>query len=125
MRIALGAITDLLFSDVTSPHTSISVEETLICCQTVFLAKRTEFGGILISSISYLQTTVIRQVLTQCQTTIGIQVGQHLDLAEEVCKRKGWELKKQPIDWDAKDMELSSGAIDCIWNGFTIQGRED
>ena len=55
----------------------------------------------------------------------GDYVGFDLDLAEEVCKRKGWELKKQPIDWDAKDMELSSGAIDCIWNGFTIQGRED
>ena len=55
----------------------------------------------------------------------GNYVGFDLDLAEEVCKRKGWELKKQPIDWDAKDMELSSGSIDCIWNGFTIQGRED
>ena len=31
----------------------------------------------------------------------------------------------QPIDWDSKDMELNSGAIDCIWNGFTINGRED
>lgn len=55
----------------------------------------------------------------------GEYVGFDLDLAQEVCKRKGWELKKQPIDWDAKDMELSSGSIDCIWNGFTIQGRED
>ena len=41
------------------------------------------------------------------------------------CYRNGWELKKQPIDWDAKDMELSSGTIDCIWNGFTMNGRED
>ena len=48
-----------------------------------------------------------------------------MDLAQEVCTRKGWELVKQPIDWDAKDMELSSGAIDCIWNGFTINGREN
>ena len=55
----------------------------------------------------------------------GEYVGFDLELAQEVCNRKGWELKKQPIDWDAKDMELSSGAIDCIWNGFTIQGRED
>ena len=55
----------------------------------------------------------------------GEYVGFDLDLAEEVCKRNGWELVKQPIDWDAKDMELSSGAIDCIWNGFTINGRED
>ena len=55
----------------------------------------------------------------------GEYIGFDLDLAQEVCNRKGWTLKKQPIDWDAKDMELSSGAIDCIWNGFTIQGRED
>lgn len=55
----------------------------------------------------------------------GEYVGFDLDLAAEVCNRQGWELVKQPIDWDAKDMELSSGAIDCIWNGFTMNGRED
>lgn len=55
----------------------------------------------------------------------GEYVGFDLDLAQEVCKRNGWELVKTPIDWDAKDMELNSGAIDCIWNGFTINGRED
>lgn len=55
----------------------------------------------------------------------GEYVGFDLDLAQEVCSRRGWELVKQPIDWDAKDMELSSGTIDCIWNGFTMNGRED
>ena len=55
----------------------------------------------------------------------GEYVGFDLDLAAEVCARNGWELVKQPIDWDSKDMELSSGAIDCIWNGFTMNGRED
>lgn len=55
----------------------------------------------------------------------GEYVGFDLDLAQEVCDRNGWELVKQPIDWDAKDMELTSGSIDCIWNGFTINGRED
>ena len=55
----------------------------------------------------------------------GEYVGFDLDLAAEVCERQGWELVKQPIDWDAKDMELSSGAISCIWNGFTMNGRED
>ena len=33
----------------------------------------------------------------------GEYVGFDLDLAAEVCKRQGWELVKQPIDWDAKD----------------------
>ena len=55
----------------------------------------------------------------------GEYVGFDLDLAAEVCERNGWELVKQPIDWAAKDLELSSGTIDCIWNGFTINGRED
>lgn len=55
----------------------------------------------------------------------GNYVGFDLDLAQEVCDRNGWKLVKQPIDWDSKDMELTSGTIDCIWNGFTITGRED
>lgn len=55
----------------------------------------------------------------------GEYTGFDLELAQEVSDRNGWELVKQPIDWDSKDMELSSGAIDCIWNGFTMNGRED
>lgn len=54
----------------------------------------------------------------------GSYVGFDLDLAQEVCNRNNWTLVKQPIDWDAKDSELDSGSIDCIWNGFTIDGRE-
>ncbi len=59
------------------------------------------------------------------QNESGEYVGFDLSLAEEVCKRRGWELIKQPIDWNSKDMELKTGAIDCIWNGFTINGREN
>lgn len=55
----------------------------------------------------------------------GEYVGFDLDLAAEVCERNDWELVKQPIDWNAKDMELNSGTISCIWNGFTMNGRED
>lgn len=55
----------------------------------------------------------------------GNYVGFDLDLAQEVCDRNGWTLVKQPIDWDSKDMEIDSGTIDCIWNGFTMNGRED
>lgn len=50
----------------------------------------------------------------------GEYVGFDLDLAQEVCNRRGWTLVKQPIDWDSKDMELNSKTIDCIWNGFTM-----
>ena len=55
----------------------------------------------------------------------GEFTGFDLELATEVAKRIGKEVKYQPIAWDAKDMELTSGTIDCIWNGFSIQGRED
>ena len=55
----------------------------------------------------------------------GNYTGFDLDLAKEVCKRNNWTFKAQPIDWDAKDAELDSGSIDCIWNGFTIDGREN
>ncbi len=55
----------------------------------------------------------------------GEYVGFDLDLAQEVADRNGWKLVKQPIDWDSKDMELKTGSIDCIWNGFTINGREN
>ncbi|MCI5935361.1 MAG: amino acid ABC transporter substrate-binding protein [Lachnospiraceae bacterium] len=55
----------------------------------------------------------------------GEYTGFDLELAQAVCDMEGWELVKTPIDWDSKDMELDSGSIDCIWNGFTINGRED
>ena len=55
----------------------------------------------------------------------GSYTGFDLELAQEVCERNGWTLVKQPIDWNTKDMELNSGSIDCIWNGFTVTGRED
>ena len=55
----------------------------------------------------------------------GQFTGFDLDLAKEVASRLGLEFVPQPINWDAKDMELDSGNIDCIWNGFTMQGRED
>ena len=55
----------------------------------------------------------------------GEFTGFDLELAAEAAKRMGMELKFQPIAWDAKDMELESGTIDCIWNGFTMNGRED
>ena len=55
----------------------------------------------------------------------GEYTGFDLELAQEAAKRLGLEYKPQPIAWDAKDMELESGNIDCIWNGFTMTGREE
>ncbi len=54
----------------------------------------------------------------------GKYCGFDLDLAREVAKRNNWKIELRAINWDAKDSELNSGMIDCIWNGFTINGRE-
>lgn len=55
----------------------------------------------------------------------GEYTGFDLDLAAEVAERNGWSLELSAIDWDAKDALLSSGSINCIWNGFTMEDRED
>ncbi len=47
-------------------------------------------------------------------------VGFDIDLAKEVSARLGVELKTQPISWDAKEQELNTGKIDCIWNGMSV-----
>ncbi len=51
--------------------------------------------------------------------------GFDLDLAQEVATRNGWDIQLEAIDWDAKDALLNQGTINCIWNGFTLEGRED
>ena len=55
----------------------------------------------------------------------GEFTGFDLDLAAAVADKLGWDVQYEAIDWDAKDTLLNSGAISCIWNGFTIEGRED
>ena len=47
-------------------------------------------------------------------------VGFDIDVAEEVCKRMGVELVKQPINWETKETDLDLGKCDCIWNGMSV-----
>ena len=47
-------------------------------------------------------------------------VGVDIDVATEVCKRLDWELELKPISWEAKEQELNTGSITCIWNGLSI-----
>ena len=55
----------------------------------------------------------------------GEFTGFDIELGKEVATRLDMEFVPQPIAWDAKDLELESGTISCIWNGFTMTGRED
>ena len=62
---------------------------------------------------------------------VSIQCFTRLEYAGEryIQSRNGYKTVSythlQPIDWDSKDAELNSETIDCIWNGFTMNGRED
>jgi polar amino acid transport system substrate-binding protein len=47
-------------------------------------------------------------------------VGFDIDLAQAVAKKLGVELVLQPIEWSAKEQELKTKNIDCIWNGFSV-----
>ncbi len=51
--------------------------------------------------------------------------GFDVELAQALCEYKGWEYEPVPFNWDAKDAELNAGSCDCIWSGFTLNGRED
>ena len=50
----------------------------------------------------------------------GEIVGFDIDVAEEVCKRLGVKLVKQPINWDTLTTDLEVGKCDCVWNGLSI-----
>lgn len=49
----------------------------------------------------------------------GKVVGFDIDVAEKVCEKLGVKLETQAINWDAKQMELDTKSIDCIWNGLS------
>ena len=56
----------------------------------------------------------------------GHTTGLDVELAQAVCELNGWKYEAVPVNWDAKDAELESGSIDCIWSGFTRSpDRED
>ena len=55
----------------------------------------------------------------------GNPTGLDLDLAAAVCDKLGWEFEATAINWDAKDALINQGSINCIWNGFTMEGREN
>ncbi len=51
--------------------------------------------------------------------------GFDVELCQAVCEYLGWGYEAVPFNWDAKDMELNAMSCDCIWSGFTKEGRED
>ena len=59
------------------------------------------------------------------QDADGNWTGFESDFAVEVGKILNMDVKFQIIDWSQKYNELNSGAIDCIWNGFTANSSDN
>ncbi len=50
----------------------------------------------------------------------GELVGFDIDLANAVAEEMGVKIEFKPIDWNAKEIELEAGTIDCVWNGMSV-----
>lgn len=55
----------------------------------------------------------------------GTYTGFDIDVAQEVCNRNNWTLVVHQINWFEHDAVLNNGSVDCIWDGFSINGREN
>ena len=77
--------------------------------------------------LAILITAILAVTATLGLTACGDKelIGFDIDLAKEVCKELNIEVEFKEIDWDSKETELSSKAIDCVWNGFTYTTDRD
>ena len=55
----------------------------------------------------------------------GELIGFDTELAKMVAEKLGVEVEFQKIEWGNKYAELASYNIDCIWNGFTSNSKDD
>ena len=56
--------------------------------------------------------------------TDGTPAGIDVEIATEAFRRMGYAARFEVIDWEQKTALVESGAIDCIWGCFSMQGRE-
>ena len=54
----------------------------------------------------------------------GVPAGIDVEIATEAFRRMGYAARFETIDWEQKTNLVESGAIDCIWGCFSMQGRE-
>ena len=79
-------------------------------------AKNSDLPQILIGSDTYPPYIY----LNHAGTPAGIDV----EIATEAFRRMGYAARFEVIDWEQKTALVESGAIDCIWGCFSMQGRE-
>ena len=55
----------------------------------------------------------------------GDITGLDVEIAEEAFRRMGYRAEFTTIDWEKKTELVDSGEIDCIWDCFSMEGREN
>ena len=75
VRVALCSVAYFLIGDVACPHSSIGHKESLVCCESLFFCGFIAFCGVLVCCPSYLQSSVVGKVLSECESSVGVKVG--------------------------------------------------
>lgn len=104
--------------DASSQVSSVASSEAQSSGYTTTLADILEKGELVIGLDDTFAPMGFRD-------TDGTLVGFDIDLATAVCEQLGVTATFQPIEWSAKEMELSTGKIDCIWNGMSITAERE
>lgn len=88
-----------------------------VCCFTACGDKKEEKTPIVIGYTIYEPMNYL--------DANGKLIGFDTELAEKVFENLGYKPVFKEIQWDNKYTDVNSGAIDCIWNGFTCNTADD
>ena len=96
------------------------------------LAASTALGGLSACGGTDAKNSDLPQILIGSDTyppyiylnNDGIPAGIDVEIATEAFRRMGYAARFETIDWEQKTNLVESGAIDCIWGCFSMQGRE-
>ena len=96
------------------------------------LAASTAIGGLTACGGTDAKNSGLPQILIGSDTyppyiylnNDGTPAGIDVEIATEAFRRMGYAARFEVIDWEQKTALVESGAIDCIWGCFSMQGRE-
>ena len=96
------------------------------------LAASTALGGLTACGGTDAKNSGLPQILIGSDTyppyiylnNDGTPAGIDVEIATEAFRRMGYAARFEVIDWEQKTALVESGALDCIWGCFSLQGRE-
>lgn len=96
------------------------------------LAASTALGGLSACGGTDAKNSGLPQILIGSDTyppyiylnNDGTPAGIDVEIATEAFRRMGYAARFEVIDWEQKTALVESGAIDCVWGCFSMQGRE-